>query len=202
MRNYTEEEILKIKQFNLNVTMYDSEKFKTPVDAILADEAKLIIIENDSDDYYGVLDFFVGGYNIIEALGVKNMRLAYLYYGYNVVKELIDEKTRPSSDKYVDSKSLMVLFLQNMMETLDENILVEGKEYNSKNLDNNKFHSENFSGDLLDYIFQNDYLGKTSIKGISIRKAIELANSYDNKKDYKIIGDNPILKIVEYFNKK
>ena len=69
-----------------------------------------------------------------------------------------------------------------MMETLDENILVEGKEYNSKNLDNNKFHSENFSGDLLDYIFQNDYLGKTSIKGISIRKAIELANSYDNKK--------------------
>jgi hypothetical protein len=183
MQIFSEEDFNKIKAFNSEITMYDCEKFKTPVDAILANEAHIVSPEFDTADFSHVMDFYTGAYHIVKALKKDNMVFSYLYYGYDIVRDLIDQDKQFRSDRDVEAYDYMVAFLANLITSLETDIVLSG---------NKSFTNEDLDSDAIDEIFKADYLGQASISGISIRTAIKIAekdelkskNNIDSVKKY------------------
>jgi hypothetical protein len=177
MQIFSEEDFIKIKAFNSAITMYDSKKFKTPVDAILANEAHIVSPEFDTEDFSHIMDFYTGAYHIVKALNKDNMVFSYLYYGYDVVRDLIDQDKQFRSDRDVEAYDYMVAFLVNLITSLESNIVLS---------ENKSFTSEDLDSDAIYEIFKADYLGQASISGISIRTAIEVAEKDELQSKNKI----------------
>jgi hypothetical protein len=180
---YTEEEFQEIKKFNLEITMYDAEKFPNPVDAILAGEAHMIDSETDTESYEAVVDFMKGANSIVKALNQDKMFFTYLYYGFEVTRDLIDREKQFKTDSGIDASDFMVRFLRNLIVTLNSELTIS-KEISFKNNDITK--------ESLELIFEAEYLGHASISGISIQESILLAtiNEYDFK--------NPINSVMQH----
>lgn len=180
---YSEEEFQEIKKFNLEITMYDAEKFPNPVDAILAGEAHIIDSETDTESYLEVVDFMTGANSIVKALNQQNMFFTYLYYGFEVTRDLIDTDQQFKSDAGIDASDFMVRFLRNLILTLKAELTI---------YDEASFSNVAITKQSLDEIFQAEYLGEASISGISLQEAIHIAtiNEYELK--------NPIDSVMQH----